>query len=159
MESRGGSKKLMKLITERQYNELTISILKDREIEAEKNHKSFNGIDGNDLLREITARLDDSWKVINEQPMKFTRADINAVASARYFRKGGITLLMGLLIVLLLVAIGVKSLVIMTPLYYNMYYTFCGMVALGFIWIYSHKQSKIRKELWRQLGREETLEK
>ncbi len=147
----------MKIITERQYSEIVESILKEKE--KQKVSPLFNGIGGEELQREITNRLGGEWKVTNEQPVKFTRVDINAVASARYFRKGGVTLLMGLVIILLLLAIGAKSLVIMTPLYYNLYYTFCGLIALGFLWLYSRKQAKIRKELWRQLGREESKEK
>lgn len=149
----------MKIITERQYGEIVLNIIKERKKKVEKASQSFNGVNGDDLNEEVARYLGDEWMVTNEQPVKFTRGDINAVAGARYFRKGGITLVMGLLIIQLLLAITVKSLIIMTPLYFNLYYVLCGLIALGFIWVYSHKQSKIRKELWRQLGREESAEK
>jgi len=148
----------MKTITERQYNELVDIILKEREKQAGKTSQPFNGVDCDELQRGITNRLGDSWRITSEQPMKFTKADISAVANARYFRKSGITLLMGLLIIMLLLSIAVKSFVVMIPLYYNLYYTVVGLIALAFIWVYSRGQSKIRKELWRQLGRGETKE-
>jgi len=149
----------MKIITERQYGEIVLNIIKERKKKAEKTSQSFNGVDGDDLNEEVTRHLGDEWMVTNEQPVKFTRGDINAVAGARYFRKGGITLVMGLLIIQLLLAIVVRSFIIMTPLGYNLYYVLCGLIALGFILIYSRQQSKIRRELWRELGREESLEK
>ena len=61
-------------------------------------------------------------------------------------------------IIVLSLSVGVKYIPNMTELYYNIYYTLCGFIALAFIYVYSRKQSKVRKELWRQLGRDEGRE-
>lgn len=148
----------MKVITEKYHQDLVDSILKEKRKVAEKLGKPFRGITPDELQEAINVRVGGQWSLTNEEAVKFSRSDINAVASARYFRRGGITMIMGLVIMLLLLAIAVKSVVIMTPLYYNLYYTLCGVIAIGFLYIYSRKQSKVRKALWQQLGREEAEE-
>lgn len=150
----------MKQITERHYSDLIETIIKDKQKQYEKVGQEFSGIDGDDLLEEVTKRLGGDWCITNERPVKFTKADINAVAGARYFRKGGVTLLMGLAIIILCLSIVARFIgLALSPLSLTLYYTVCGIVTLAFLWFYSHGQAKIRRELWRQLGREESLEK
>lgn len=146
----------MKLITLEHYNSAVEAIVKEKERQAEKLGQAFEGIDAGELKRELDKHFGTDWGIKKEESVRFTKADINAVASARFFRKTGVTLLMSLLIVLVTLALAVKSLVVMTPLYYNLYYTACGVIAIGFIWVYSRKQAKVRKELWRQMGRDNT---
>jgi len=110
------------------------------------------GVSQEELREAVKVRVGESCMITKEESVKFSRSDINAVASARYFRKGGVTLIMGLVIV-------VKSVVVMTPLYYNIYYALCGLIAIGFLYIYSRQQAKVRKELWQKLGREEAEER
>jgi len=145
----------MKVITEQYFQDLVNGIIKEKKATAGKLDKPFRGISQDELCEAVTARIGEPWVVNKEESIKFSRSDINAVASARYFRKGGISLIMGLVILLLVLAIVVKSVVVMTPLYYNLYYAFCGLIAIGFLYIYSRKQAKVRKELWQKLGREE----
>ena len=148
----------MKTITEQHLQDLVGSIIKEKKKVAEKLGKPFNGITQDELWDAVRVRVGEEWMVKNEESVKFSRSDINAVASARYFRKGGVTMIMGLVIVLLLLAVVVKSVVVMTPLYYNLYYALCGLMAIGFLYIYSRQQAKVRKELWQKLGREEAEE-
>lgn len=147
----------MKVITEKYYQDLVSDIIKEKRKSAEKLGKPFRGISQDELRDAVNVRVGEC-SLTNEEAVKFSRSDINAVASARYFRKGGITMIMGLVILLLLLAIAVKSVVVMTPLYYNLYYALCGLIAIGFLYIYSRKQAKVRKALWQQLGREEAEE-
>ena len=147
----------MKVITEKYYQDLVSDIIKEKRKVAEKLGKPFRGISQEELRDAVNVRVGEC-SLTNEEAVKFSRSDINAVASARYFRKGGITMIMGLVILLLLLAIAVKSVVVMTPLYYNLYYALCGLIAIGFLYIYSRKQAKVRKALWQQLGREEAEE-
>jgi len=148
----------MKVITEKYYQDLVSDVIKEKRKVAEKLGKPFRGISQEELRDAITARVGEQYLLTNEEAVKFSRSDINAVASARYFRRGGITMIMGLVILLLLLAIVVKSVVVMTPLYYNLYYALCGLIAIGFLYLYSRKQAKVRKALWQQLGREEAEE-
>jgi len=152
---RGGK---VKVITEQYYQDLVSSIIKEKRKVAEKLGQPFLGVSQEELREAVKVRVGESCMITKEESVKFSRSDINAVASARYFRRGGISLIMGLVIVLLLLAIVVKSVVVMTPLYYNIYYALCGLIAIGFLYIYSRQQAKVRKELWQQLGREEAEE-
>lgn len=145
----------MKLITAQHYHSVVESILKEKERQAESLGQSFIGLSADELQREVDNHLGGAWSIKKEESVKFNKADINAVASARFFRKTGVTLLMGLVIILVAFALVVKSISIMTPLYYNIYYTVCGILTVVFLYIYSRKQSKVRKALWRQIGREE----
>ena len=148
----------MKFITVGYYNSLVDGILKEKEKQAKSSGHPFDGISEGELTREINKHIVGEWKIKSEQPVKFTKADINSVASGRFYRTTGVKMLMGLVIIILAVAVVVKYIPNMTTLHYNIYYTLCGAVALGFIYIYSRKQAKIRKDLWKQIGREETEE-
>lgn len=147
-------------ITERQLADITVNIIKEKQTECEKRSQEFRGINSETLMREVSEYLGDEWTVIKEQDVKFTKADINAVAGARFFRKGGLTLLMAMLILVLGASlipryVGME----MTPLNVTIIYSILGVIFLVFMWIYNKGQSKIRKELWGQLGREESIEK
>ena len=148
----------MKFINQQYYNSVVAGILKEKEKQAELLGQSFIGLSGDELAREVSDHLGEAWSIKAEKPMKFSKSDINAVANARFYRKTGVKLLMGLLIIVLTIAVAVKWIPNMTELHYNIYITLCGVIALVFIYVYSRKQSKVRKELWRQLGREESEE-
>lgn len=151
----------MKIITEQYFNSIVEGIIKEKEKQADQAKQPFIGLSSDELWGEIGRQLEvqpgEKW-MVKRQPMKFTKQDINAVASGRFYRKTGVQLLMALVIILLAMSVAVRYIPDITSLGYNIYYTLCGLVGLGFIYIYSRKQAKVRKELWRQLGREETKE-
>lgn len=145
----------MKTITEQYLNTLSVNIIKESEKQAELLGNSFNGLTGDQLYQAIKGHLGGEFIVKPEQQVKFSRYDINAVANSRFYRKSGQQLLMGLAIVVLLLVMAIRYIPNMTALGYNISYTVCGAIALVFVFVYSRKQSRARKELWRQLGREE----
>lgn len=145
----------MKFITVQHYNSVVESILKEKEKQAELLHQAFTGITAGELQKELDNHFGGMWTIKKEESVKFSKADINAVAGARFFKGTGRSLLMGLAIIILLLSIGVKYIPDATALHYNIYYALCGVIALVFIYIYSHKQAKVRKELWHKLGRHE----
>lgn len=149
----------MKVITEQYFNNLVISIVKQKEKLAEQQHVSFTGLTNDELWKEINNCLGNQWTVEKDRQVKFTKADINAVASARFYRKSGIQLLMGMSIIVLALAVIFKNIPNMTMVGYNIFYTLIGAIVLCFLYIYSRKASKVRKELWRQIGRDESEEK
>lgn len=149
----------MKYITVQHYNSIVESILKEKEKEAERRKLPFVGLSADELRREVDNHLGGTWTIKREDAVKFSKADINAVAGARFYRKTGLQLLMVMVIIILALSAGVRYIPNMIVLYYNLFYTLCGIIALVFIYIYSHKQAKVRKELWRQIGREESEEK
>ncbi len=144
----------MKTITEQHYNSIVEAIIKEKEKQAESANLPFIGMTPDELRHEVNCYLGTNEWLVKRNPPKFDRKDISAVASARFFRKTGISLFMGVIIAILVLSIGIRY-VNMTPLYYNLCYTFIGLLALGFIYVYSKMQGKVRRELWRQLGREE----
>ena len=148
----------MKVITEQYYHSVVIGILKEREKQIEKLGQPFDGLTADDLSREVENIIGGKWKIKREQSVKFSKADINAVAGARFFKETGQRILMVVAIIILGLSVVVRYIPSMTSLYYNIYYTIVGIVALVFIYVYSRKQSKVRKELWRKLGREEAEE-
>lgn len=148
----------MKEINVKKYFDIVEDIVKEREKQAEKLGREYVGLTGDELQREVVNHLGDAWAIKKEESVKFTRADINAVAGARFFKETGRSLLMGLAIIILGLSVGMKYIPEMTALYYNIYYAVCGLIALIFIYVYSRKQAKVRKRLWRQLGREDIKE-
>lgn len=146
----------MRSVTVHTYNSAVETIVREKEKEAEKSHIPFMGVPADELRQALDNYFGEAWIVKKEETIKFTKADINAVASARFFKSTGRTLLLGLAVILLSLAVAVRYIPYMSALYYNIYYTICGAIALAFIYIYSRKQAKVRKTLWKQLGREET---
>ena len=149
----------MKFITVQHYNSIVKGILKEKERQAEALHQEFSGLTSDELKKEVDNHIGDGWALKKEEAVKFSKSDINAVAGARFFRQTGRSLLMGLAIVVLGLAVAVKYMpIVMTELYYTIYYALIGLATIGFLYVYTRKQSKVRKELWRQIGREESLE-
>jgi len=146
----------MKIINEQHLNTLVASIIAEKEKQAETIHQTFTGITQDDLFKEIEARLGGKWALKKEKPIKFSKDDINAVANSRFYRKTGIKLLMLVVIALLAFSILTNNFRIL-PI--NVYYGLCAGLAVGFVYLYSRKQSKARKELWKEIGREEIEDK
>ena len=145
----------MKLITLNIYIETVQSIIKNREKHAEALKQEYTGLSADELNKELSSQFGGAWAIKKEESVKFTKADINAVAGARFFKETGRSLLMGLAIIILGLSVGVKYIPDMTILYYTIYYALIGFATLSFIWVYSRKLSKVRKALWKQIGRGE----
>jgi hypothetical protein len=146
----------MKTIAEQFFGYLVGDIIKEKQDIAEKEHKQFNGVNGSDLVVEIEKHLGKGWVVA--PPQKLSVEDVNAIANARFFKQTGQKLLMGMTIVILGLAVVARYLTL-TPLGINIFYTIFGMVALSFIWVYTRKQAKNRKEFHWKWGVKDTEEK
>lgn len=145
----------MKTITKRQYSDIVDDIIQDGKKRSAKTGKPFGGVVGDDLYRVVKQAVGDDFTVKEDESFKLSKADINAVANSRYYRsKGGFTLIVATFILVILLSIYQRA-TLMPPL---IFFSLLAFVALGFIWIYSRGQSKIRKDVWAQLGREESEE-
>ncbi|MDD4876768.1 MAG: hypothetical protein PHQ86_06555 [Dehalococcoidales bacterium] len=147
----------MKIIAEQYYYALVDEILKEKQQQAHVSSQPFIGVTDEELQNEIGKRLGKPWAV-EIRKVTLSVKDVNALAGARFFAETGRSLLMALAIIILALSVGVKYIPNMTALYYNLYYTLCGAVALIFIYIYSHKQAKIRKEFKWKYGVRDTEE-
>ena len=145
----------MKIITEQYYNNLVDAIIKEQEKQAEKLDQAFIGISQSELHNEIQKRIGEAWRLKRDKPVKFSKSDINSVANSRFYRKTGIKLLMILAIVILVNAIAVNNLHFFSV---NVGYGIYAVAAILFVFIYSRQQGKVRKQLWREIGREESDE-
>jgi len=148
----------MKIIAEQYYYALVDEILKEKQQQAHVSRQPFVGVTDEELKNEIDKRLGKPWAV-EIRKVTLSAKDVNALAGARFFQETGRSLLMALAIIILALSVGIKYIPNMTALYYNLYYTFCGAIALIFIYIYSHKQAKIRKEFKWKYGVRDTDEK
>lgn len=146
-----------KVITEHQLHSLEDTIIAERKKIAEKNGDIFEGVSPEELNRELETRIGDKWLVKQEEKFHLKKNDINAIAGARYMRKGGLTLILITAVILLALSM-VTRIIEMTQLYYYIYYIACGVVACGFLIKYANGITKARKTLWHQLGRDETQE-
>jgi len=147
----------MKIIAEQYYHALVDEILKEKQQQAHSTKQPFVGVTDDELQNEIGKRLGHPWAV-EIRKVTLSVKDVNALAGARFFQETGRTLLMVLAIVILALSVGVKYIPNMTALYYNIYYTLCGVIALIFIYVYSRKQAKIRKEFKWKYGVRDTEE-
>lgn len=148
----------MRVVTEEYLKSLVESIVRGRKKQSELKHQEFVGLTGEELVREINAQLGENWVVKEEDKVKFSKEDINAVANGRFYRRTGVKMVMALIIILLSLATAMKYIPNVTIVGYNIFYTLLGGIALAFIYIYSRKQSKVRKELWKQIGRDDVKE-
>jgi len=149
----------MKTITPQQLEGILEVIISDKEKMAKSLKEHFVGVAQDDVLAEIRKRLGNEWVLKKEQPIKFTKEDINAVANSRFYRKTGIKLLMLLAISILGLAMLTTTLRLLSP---YLYYGLTAVVALVFFYVYGKKQRKSRNELWQGIegdGAEATKEK
>lgn len=145
----------MKIITEIHFNNLVAGIIAEKQKIAEKQHEIFMGVSQDDLMDEVAVKVGGKFVVKREQPVKFSKSDINAVANNRFYRKTGLKLLMGAVIILLGLSMLTNNFQVINP---YVYYGLCGITAIVFVYVYSSKQAKARKELWHEIGREEIEE-
>lgn len=141
----------MKVIAEQYYYALVDEILKERLRESKSANRVFVGLTDDELHAEIEKRLGKPW-AIEVRKVTLSASDVNALASARFLKETGWTLLMGLAIVILSLSIAVRYISGMTALYYNIYYVICGAVGLVFIYVYTYKLRKVRKEFHWKYG-------
>jgi uncharacterized membrane protein YuzA (DUF378 family) len=146
----------MKIIADKFFSVLVEDIISEKREYCDTNHLQFKGISSKELNDEIEKRLGKEW-AIDDSTRHLLKSDVNAIANARFFRQTGQRMLMIMAIVVLGLAV-VARFIPMTALYANIYYTIVGLVALGFIWIYSKKQAKVRKELRWKMGVRDTDE-
>lgn len=134
----------MKNITVQQLESVFEIILHDREELAKLKKESFTGVSQSEVLSEMKNRLGDNWILKKEPPVKFSKDDIAAVANSRFYRKTGMKLLMAWAIIILAFAIFTLTFRLL-PL--QVYYGLSGVVTVIFLYLYSKKQSRVRKEL------------
>jgi hypothetical protein len=145
----------MKIIAEQYYYALVDEILKEKQQQAHTAKQPFVGVTNEELRSEIEKRLGSSWAV-EIRKVTLSVSDVNALAGARFFKETGRTLLMALAIIILGLSVAIRWIPDMTPLYYNLYYALCGVIALVFIYIYSRKQARVRKEFRWKYGVRDT---
>ena len=145
----------MKAITERQLYDIIADILNKEEKKSEKAGIPFTGLANEDLNALIEERVGGEWVLKKEQAFKLTKSDINAIANNRYYRRTGVKILMGAVIILLALSIMANNLQFLPP---AVFYGLCGASAIALVYLYSSGQAKTRKSLWRAIGRDETEE-
>ena len=127
------------------------TLIEDITVEAQKRAKQtgipFMGVPQDSLQSELNRKIGtNDWSVKKENPIKFTKADINAVASGRFYRKSGLKILMLWAVVVLFL---LQVMTWMPNLTIGVYYGACIAVTVGFVAVYGKKQSIARRELWR----------
>lgn len=135
----------MKTITPRQLDSLVSLIVSDEEKTAKLKHEAFNGLTHDALFVAIDERIGGEWVIKKDLPVQFTKEDINAVAASRFFRGFGMTLLLGWVVLIGILAMLTSTYPIIPVL---VYYGLNMVITIAVFLVYIRKQSKIRKELW-----------
>lgn len=135
----------MKIIAEQYYYALVDEILKEKLQESKSTKQAFVGLKDDELHAEIEKRLGKPW-AIEVRKVTLSRQQVGDIANGQFYRETGRTLLLGLGIILLGLSLATRY-INMTALFYNIYYTLCGGIGLGFIYVYSRKLKKIREDL------------
>ncbi len=136
----------MKTVTEQQVTAVLQRIISEKEKQAKMLGESFLGVTDREVLSEMNKQLGTDWMLRKEQPVKFTKDDINAVANSRFYRKSGVKILLLWAIVVLIV---LQAVVWFPMISIQTYYAMCGAVTVGFLVLYSKKQREVRRELWK----------
>ena len=145
----------MKVITEQAYQNIVDTILKEKEKQSDGMGQKFQGISSVALQDAVTHFIGDTWVVRRDPKVKFTKSDINAVANSRFYKATGIKLLLALAAAILVVAVLVNT---FEGFPVGLAYGLFAAEAIAFVWQYSKRQSKVRKQLWHELGRDENDE-
>lgn len=144
----------MKIIAEQYYSVLVDEILKEKFKQCRSENQPFIGLTNDELQIEIEKRLGKPW-AIEIRKISLSIEQVKDLANGQFFRETGRTLLMGLAIIILGLSVGVKWIPNIAPLYYNIYLTLCGVIGLGFIYVYGRKLRKVREDLkWKYGVRE-----
>ncbi|MBU2118741.1 MAG: hypothetical protein KJ954_14230, partial [Alphaproteobacteria bacterium] len=124
---------------------LIAQIVSDEEKTAKLKHETFNGLTHDAVFTALDGRLGEDWVLKKDPPVQFTKEDINAVAASRFFRGFGMTLLLGWVVLIGILAMLTSTFPIIPVL---VYYVLNMFITIGVFLVYIKKQSKIRKELW-----------
>ena len=138
----------MKTAITRDYLENAIGdILEEKEKQADSAKLPFDGVRQADLVQELNQRIGTAdWVIKKEQPFKFTKRDIDAIANSRFYRKSGMKILM-LWAIAILVLLQAIVWFPFLPIY--IYYAMLCVATVGFVGLYNKKQRESRRELWK----------
>lgn len=136
----------MKEITPQQIENVIEHIIHDKEESNKVKKMPFVGVSQDELFNELGNRLGKGWVAKKELPVKFTKADISAVANNRFYRKTGIKMLMAWALIIMAFALATLTYHVI-PLF--LYYGISIVVTVIIILLYSRKQKVVREELKR----------
>ncbi len=134
----------MKAITEQHLSTVVSDIVNDKKKEAKVVGSTFMGVPKSVMYSELDKRLGIEWVAVEDNVVRITKDDVNAMANGRFFRKTGMRLLM----ILAIVVLGLATLNTTVRVLPNIaYYILEIGSVLGFMFVFSKKQRESRKEL------------
>lgn len=136
----------MRIITLAQLDDYTREVIAKYEQQVNKRGEKFVGVPQDELYNGLVDIIGDEWMLKKESALKFTKADVNAVANSRFYRTKGLKILL-LWAVVVLVLLQAVAWFPVIPIY--VYYASCCVATVGFVGLYSKKQRESRLELWR----------
>ena len=139
---------MKKFVSLQQFDSHVDNITADKMEQAKLLGQPFNGVSSDELFEEIKERVGGDWVLKKEEPFKFTKDDINAVANSRFYRKVGLKILM-LWAIVILVLIQAVYWLPSVPIY--VYYALCLLATVGFLAWYTKKQRESRQSFWKEI--------
>jgi len=136
----------MKTVSYQQFQDVSEDILADLETKAKAEKKEFDGVSREDYIAELNKRLGTDWVLKEDEPFKFSKDDINAIANSRFYKKVGLKILL-LWAVVILVLLQLVSWFPAIPIY--VYWIGCALATMGFIYWYNKRQKEFRQEMWK----------
>ena len=134
----------MKTVTKQHISALVDDILEAKKKEARAGGVSFVGIPRSVVYAELDRRLGADWVATENDVLRITKDDVNAMANARFFRKVGMRLVMGFIIIVLgLYALNVRVQFVPDMVYYSLE----AAAVVAFMFVFAKKQRESRKEL------------
>ena len=126
-----------------------IEVLEDKEEIAKLRHEPFIGLGKREFLTKLGEKLDEDVLIQRDPTVQFTDNDVNAAASARFFKGMGMNLVLGWMFLVTMTFI----LPVYIPIPQLLLWILNGVYAVVFMWIYTRELRKLRKKIWAGLGR------
>jgi hypothetical protein len=126
-----------------------IDVIAEKEEIAKLKGEPFSGIHKIEFIKKFAEKLEDDIYIQRDPTVQFTDNDVNAAASARFFKGTGMNLVLGWLFLVTLTVIAP----IYIPVPQFLLWVLNGIYAVVFMWIYTRELRKLRKKIWAGLGR------
>ena len=136
-------------VTQQYLNGVMDEVVEEQKRVAKVRGITFLGVPRNVMYDELDKRLGSDWTTVEDEIVKITKDDVNAMANGRYFRKGGLRMLMLWAIVVLGLATLNTRLDILGNTVYGdaVYYVLESVATVIFMTYFARGQRKTRKEL------------
>lgn len=136
--------------TEQHLTSVLADVIESKKREAKTKGIPFVGVPSKVLYDEMDKRLGTAdWMAVEDEVIRITKDDVNAMANGRFFRKAGLRMLMLWAIVVLgLATLNTRLNIFANTVYADaIYYVLESVATVVFMTFFAKGQRQVRREL------------